>query len=307
VRAGTSDDHLSVVIATHNAHAVIATCLDALARQEPRPARLQIIVSDSSEDGTDQLVRAHYPEIELLHFEAALTLPELRGRAIARATGHVVAILDPYSVAAPDWASAVLSAHARYDAPVIGGTVDLYQPEQRGWLEWTTYFNEYGLFMSPTICGAVDIVPGSNVSYKRAALFDGPRPRYPVFWKTFANQELAARGVPLWLAPDIRVALNKPIRFSEFLRSRYHHGRCYAAMRVEQAGTTMRWARGLSAPLVAPVLLARWTLGFWPKRARRLRWLATMPAQLLLFGSWAYGELCGYLAGSGGACRKLFY
>ena len=35
--------------------------------------------------------------------------------------------------------------------------------------------------------GVTTIVPGCNVSYKRAALFEGDRPRFDVFWKTFVH------------------------------------------------------------------------------------------------------------------------
>ena len=297
---------LSVVIGTHDAAAVIEECLAALEHQN-RPARMEIIVADSSRDGTDRIIQARHPQVQLLHFDAPLTLPELRGRAIARALGRIIAILDPYSIVEPDWAQEVMEAHERLPNLVIGGAVDLYRAAQQRWLAWSIYLNEYGLFMPPCTAGKVTIGPGSNVSYKRTALFDSAAPRHGTFWKTFVNWTAEDAGSPLWLEPRIRVSLHKPIPFRDFLATRYLHGRCFAAMRVQGRGWGVRVLRAASTPLVPALQIARWTRGFWPKGRRRGIYLLTLPLQLALFAMWAWGEFCGYLRGDGGACRQLFY
>ena len=297
---------LSVVIASHNASAVIATCLQALEAQAAIPA-LEVIVADCSTDSTPEIIRRQFPSVRLLSFERPLSLAILRGYGIAEAQGAIIAILDPFSVAAGDWASHVLAAHARHPNRVIGGSVDLYRAESAPYTAWATYLNEYGLFMSPVVGGETWILPGSNVSYKRAALFDGDRVRYPAFWKTFVNWEQEAGGSPLRLEPAMRVELFKPIGFPDFLRTRYHHGRCFAGMRVRDASWPMRMARAGSTILVPPLQLWRWTAGFWPKRRHRGRFVATMPAQFLLFLVWSVGEAWGYLRGTGRACERTYY
>jgi glycosyltransferase involved in cell wall biosynthesis len=297
---------LSVVIASHNSGPVIAQCLDALSTQEGT-SRMEIIVADSSDDGTEEIVRDRFPQVRLLHFAEPLTVPELRAKAIESADGAIVAVLDPYSIAAADWAVKTVAAHRRKDNPVIGGSVDKHADMGQGLLAWTLYFNEYGLFMPPVAGGSTTLVPGSNVSYKRAVLFEGSKARHAVFWKTFVNQETAAAGHALWLDPEIRISLNKPIPFGDYLHTRFFHGRCYAAMRVADSGRANRWLRAASTPLVPILLCARWTRGIWPKRRERLRYLMTLPLQLALFSVWASGELCGYLYGCGGSCRRLYY
>lgn len=296
---------LSVVIASHNAAGAIDSCLSALGPQ--REAGAQVIVADSSTDSTAAIVASRFPWVRLMHFDEPLTVPELRGRAIAASEGGIVAVLDPYAVPASDWARRVIEAHARHPHLVIGGAVDLHAPEQQGLAAWALYFNEYGLFMPPLEEGETWIVPGSNVSYKRAALFDGGTPKYTVFWKTFVNWDAQAAGSRPWLDPSIRVALNKPIPLRQYLLTRYHHGRCFGAMRVEGSGPGVRLARAVTAPAVPFVLLWRWSRGILRKGRHRLRYLATTPAQLLLFCWWAWGEFWGYVAGSGGACRRLYY
>jgi glycosyltransferase involved in cell wall biosynthesis len=301
-----STARLSVVIAAHNAVDVMPTCLAALEGQQ-RDAAVEVIVADSSTDGTPDLVARRFPWVRLLHFDAPLAVPVLRGRGIAAAQGEVIAILDPYSVVASEWVERVLAAHASRTNFVIGGAVDLFEPGSRSLFEWALYLNEYGLFMPPIREGETWIVPGSNVSYKRAALFDGERARYPIFWKTFVNWEIERSGSPLWLAPDVRVALNKPIPFADFLRTRYHHGRCFAGMRLHNADWSRRLRYAASTALLPAVQVWRWSRGFWPKRRHRLRFAATLPLQLAFFAVWAWGEACGYLRGTGRSCEQLFY
>jgi glycosyltransferase involved in cell wall biosynthesis len=295
---------LSVVVASHNAGAVMAKCLEALSRQAGAD-RAEVIVADSSTDETPVIV-GRFACVRLLHFDEPLTIPELRGRAIAAARGGIIAILDPFAIAAENWIGAVLSAHASCASPVIGGAVDLDDEEHQTLVAWALYINEYGLFMTPISPGPTNIVAGCNASYKRAALFDGDTPRYGVFWKTLVNWRI--QGVmPLHLAPDVVVRLSKPVPFRHFLASRFDHGRCFAAMRPDGVGWPARLVRAAAAPLLPPLFLWRWGRAYWSKGRNRAKLIATLPLQLLLFSVWAGGEACGYLAGGGRSCRRLFY
>jgi len=301
-----SQPALSVVIGAHNAAATIEECLAALHAQIAPD--LEIIVAESSDDGTADLIRTRFPHVRVLSFPPTWTLPRLRGEAIAVSRGDVIAVLDPFSIAQRDWSFEVLSAHGRQPHLAIGGAVEPYDPEGQGLWSWTLYINEYGLFMLPLSEGETHILAGSNVSYKRAALFDGQqRPKHDVFWKTFVNREIEASGSPLWLAPGIVVRLNKPIPFGDFFRSRYHHGRCFAAMRSHTANAGERWLRALSFPALPPLLLWRWGRAFAQKHRYlgKLAW--SLPVQLLLFSSWALGECVGYSRGKGLSCGQLYY
>jgi glycosyltransferase involved in cell wall biosynthesis len=297
---------LSVVIGSHNAAGVIEECLQAL-RAQTAPAIHQIIIADSSTDGTDQIVRARFPEVTLLHFTEALTLPQLRARAIAEAQADIIAILDPYSIAESHWSAALASQHQLNPTPVIGGTVDLYQAAHQNFLSWAQYLNEYGMFMPPMLPGPIEILAGSNISYKRESIQNGALSAQGEFWKTFVNDSIRASNLPLWLAPDAMVALQKPIPFVSFLRTRFDHGRCYAGMRRAHLAPGERWLRALTAPLLPFLFIWRWGNRYWRKERYRAKFLYTLPLQLLLFGNWALGEMVGYLVGPGASCKKLFY
>lgn len=297
---------LSVVIAANHAEGVLGECLAALTAQVQPGVAEVIVVAHSAQDAAANL-QARFPSVCWVHLDAPASLAHLRGRGIALAQGEVIAILDPYAIVADNWLEAVRRAHHKHPHWVIGGAVDLDGATERNLLEWALYLYEYGLFMPPVACDAAEILPGCNISYKRAALFEGDTPRYPEFWKTFVNWGVEAGHSALWLEPSILVYLNKPIPFGDFLASRLAHGRCFAAMRTGSAGWGERLARGLSTPLLPWLFVWRWGRLIWRKRRHRTRWLLTLPLQWLLFAAWSLGELAGYLRGAGPSCQRLYY
>lgn len=285
---------------------VIVECLERLVSQAA-PEYLEVIVADGSQDKTADLVESLFPTVRLLRFEERTTLAVLRGRAMALARGDIIAVLDPYSMVKRDWLKRLLEAHAEHANSAIGGAVNLYKAQDQGILTWAQYFNEYGMFMSPVQEGAIEILPGSNISYKRRLLFDGDKPRFTEFWKTFVNVGLDGTEDALWQSPDIVVELWKPVGFGSFLMTRFSHGRCYAGMRCEQASRSVRFMRMATAPLVPLVLQYRWTRRIWPKKLHRYHFVLSLPIQFLLFACWSVGEFTGYLSGAGRSCRKLYY
>lgn len=303
---GAERPQVSVVIAAHNAAGVIGGCLEALLRQEGA-GRLECIVVDCSADGTPALVTARFPGVRLVHLERPANLATMRGRGIALARGEIIAVIDPFSQVDECWLEELLAVHARRPNAVVGGAVDLARAERQGLLTWTIYINEYGMFMPPVNEGPATILPGSNISYKRAVLFDGDKPRYDAFWKTFVNWEIEGEDSQLWLAPAVGVRLDKPVAFGDFLRTRFDHGRCFAAMRTAGASRGQRAVRAMTAPLLPLVLLWRWGSCYWGKGRRRRQLVLTLPLQLLLFANWARGEFVGYVSGAGESCERLYY
>jgi glycosyltransferase involved in cell wall biosynthesis len=300
-----SSCQVSVVIGVHNAAAVIKLCLDTL--QSQIQGNAEIIVADSSTDGTDRIIREQFPAVRLLHFAEPLNLPQLRGKGIEIAKGNIIAIIDPYSIVDPRWLDELIEVHKKRSNLIIGGVVDLFAAEQQNLLAWAIYINEYGMFMNPVEAGEMEILPGSNISYKRSVLFAGDAPKQTEFWKTFVNWDIEQAGSGLWQSPDFLVSLNKPIAFGDFFWSRFEHGRCFAGMRAQKLSVGERILRALTAPLLPGVFLWRWGKRYWRKDRYRSKFLLTLPLQVLLFGNWALGEFVGYLFGAGQSCRRLFY
>lgn len=285
---------VSVVIASHNPGAVMEDCLAALHTHAGGDS-VEVIVSDSSTDGTPDLVRERFPEVRLLKFPAERTLPELRGAGIAEARGERIALLDPYCIARDNW----LVEARQTTASATGGTVEFEDRQPFG--RWATYLAEYAAFLPPLAAGPATELPGNNLVYRREALGNIAALKDSGFWKAAHNERLKNDGHQLWNTPSLCVTLRKPIPVGEFFRSRYHHGRSFAGRRAASL------LRALTAPLLPVLFCYRRTRGFWPKRRYRSRYLAALPLLWLFDCSWAWGELCGYLRGPGRSSQRLFY
>lgn len=297
---------VSIVIAAHNPGPVIGECLAAIETQNAQ-GLAEIIVADSSSDGTAGLVQERFPRVRLLHCAEPRSIPRLRGLGIAAARGDVIAILDPYCIVERQWLQALLALQAARPERIVGGAVELDRADHQGLVRWAEYFCEYAAFMPPLKEGAAGELTGNNIVYPRRVLGDGEALAQSGFWKAFANWRLQAQGGELWSAPSLIVTLRKPIPFMEFLRSRYHHGRCHGALRVSEEFRHQRWWRVLTVPAVPSLTLWRQLHSFWPKRRRRATFVMTIPLLLLFHCSWAWGELWGYLRGPGRSCACILY
>ncbi|GAB4525255.1 MAG: glycosyltransferase family 2 protein [Anaerolineae bacterium] len=103
----------SVVIPNWNGKKFLKTCLDALAKQD-YPHIEVIIVDNASEDGSQDFIKTHYPEVRLIE------LPENRGftgacnAGMQAAQGDVISLLNNDTEVDPHWASAVMDAFSRH-------------------------------------------------------------------------------------------------------------------------------------------------------------------------------------------------
>lgn len=296
---------LSVIIAGNGSGTPIKRCLDSLFAQAD--SDVQVIVAFGQHPALAQELAAYVSRIQLIQRENPTALHVLRAAALRKATGDLIAILDPYSIVANDWIEVVRQTHRAHANQAIGGPVDLDGAAQRGWLDWALYINEYGMFLPPMCEQSMELLPGCNVTYKRSALFEGDAPRSPELWKTFVNDRLLSLGETLLIEPTMIVALDKSIAFSEYLLRRFDHGRCYGAMSSVELSPVARWLRVAAAPLLPFVLLARWSGRFWARGRYRGKLILTLPLQLLTFGWWIAGETVGRVSGAGKSCSRLYY
>ncbi len=301
-----NNPNVSVVLASNNTAAVISDCLTALTAQA-NGASVEIIVADSSSDHTAELVKSGFPVVRLLHFSEPLNVPLLRGAGIAEARGEIIAIIDPYCIVDDQWLARLQALHANQPDAVIGGSVELAEAGEQSIVTWATFLSEYEAFVPPVVAGPAVELTGNNLAYKRQALGDREALANSGFWKSFINKNLRANGHQLWTDPSIAVRLRKPIPFLEFLGSRYHHGRCFAAMRSAETTRLERWLRALTVPMLPALGLFRQTRRFWPKGRYRREFLLAAPLLFLFHVSWAWGELWGYLRGPGRSSSQLFY
>lgn len=117
---------LSVIIPNWNGAKFLPVCLDALAKQTY--PNLEVIVADNaSRDGSQELVRTHYPPVKLIE------LPENRGftgacnAGIQAAQGEFVALLNNDTEVDSGWAAAVVDAFQRHpEAGIVASKMLLF-------------------------------------------------------------------------------------------------------------------------------------------------------------------------------------
>src|SRR3990172_89116 len=123
---------LSVVIASYNSAETIVGCLASLENQST-DKDFEIIVVDSSTDGSAKLVEEKFPGVKLYRFSTRKFCGDARNFGISIAEGEIVAFIDADCIADEDWVNEILKAHkALY--PAIGGSIANGNPESYvGW------------------------------------------------------------------------------------------------------------------------------------------------------------------------------
>lgn len=292
---------LSVIVFSTMPLSEAPSCLGGLTAQQ-RDGEPEIIVVDSSDGEIPKTLVERYPDVAFIRLPGRANIARLLGEALRRAAGDIVAITEAPCAVDASWVSAIEKAHEA-PHPVIGGAVE---PEAlRSALDWAAFFAEYGHFMSPIDEGVVDQVPGINLSLKRQALERGREFVDGEFWKAFWCRRLQAEGTRLWLTPSVVVHYRKTFALRAFLARRFHHGRCYAAMRSRAWSGARRALYAAGSPLLPLVFCARIIKSVAPKNRYRAELIRSFPHVMLAAVSWAVGELCGYLFGAGSSCAEV--
>ena len=156
---------ISVIVPSYNSRRTLARCLDALCVQECE-ADYEILVVDSSDDGTAELVEEKYPQVRLIRY-AKKTLPgKARNRGAREARGSILACTDADCVAPPQW----LRRHylRQRDWDVVGGALSNANP--RSLVGWASYLTEFAGFTPCRKFRPARNLITANVSYKREVL-----------------------------------------------------------------------------------------------------------------------------------------
>jgi GT2 family glycosyltransferase len=285
---------ISVIVPSYRSRHAIPRCLEALRRQE-RPGSYEVIVADSSDDGTADVIAQRFPEAKVLRSAKRLAPGAARNLAIRRAVGEILAFTDADCVPSPDWILEIRKAH-RAPVPAIGGVIASGNPES--YVGWAYYFCKLSRWMPGMKSSHMDEVPTGCLSIKRWAVEQfGPFRETGFSSDTDFCWKLGRAGHAVLFVPSIRVAHVNIEQLGEFCRKLYVHGRAFARMRARQRDFSWprRWLYALLSPLLTVVLFGR-TLrrvvesGAYVREFRRA-------APLVLFGYalWSVGELRGNL------------
>ncbi|MBI4317619.1 MAG: glycosyltransferase [Chloroflexi bacterium] len=293
---------VSVVVTSLNSAGTLKDCLVALERQTAKDG-VEIIVVDSSNDGSRELVHREFPRVKLLAIPYPGSRALMRARGVNAAKGDIVALTEDHCVPREDWLARVVENH-RSPCVAAGGAVENSAENRAAY--WAIYFCEYYRFMPPVRGGPVADIPGSNASYKREALaktdFGGIG-----LWDNLINVQLGSNGGAgnVVSDPSQIVYHNKQEAPLSFLVHRYHFSRCFAGFRVRRARLWKRLLYTALSPSLPVIVLWR-TLGdVWRKGRNRGKLARSLPFLLPFVIGSAAGEFMGYAFGAGESWRKI--
>lgn len=286
---------LSVVVASYNSRATISACLASLRKQAKTPG-LEIIVVDSSDDGTADWVGKIFPEVRLVHLQGRHYPGSARNAALALAQAPVVALVDADCTVPPDWSEKVVAAHQNNPDLAIGGVVA--NVAVAGPVGWASYFCEFSQWMPAGMPRAMDDVAGASMTYKKE-VFE----RYGKFIEgtycsdTEFHWRLKKDGHRIFFTPGIQVTHHSVESLLRYLSHEFAHGRFFARVRCQFGGLSgvRRFVYGMFSPCFFLVVLAR-TLGRVLACAEyRKHLISAWPGLMLGVGCWCAGEAMGYL------------
>lgn len=285
---------LSVVVIGYAPAHLLSACVRAIRSQVAPYGDIEVVVvaPAAHQGSTLGEIHAEVPEFRWLLAPSDYNVARMRGLGIAATTGRVIAMIEGDCLPAPDWVDHALSLPA---AAATGGAVD--PGDFRAAVDWAAYFCEFAKFMSP-LPGEVDQLPGANVVYDRHALPDASQLEREGFYETFVNAGLKTADARRY---DSGLAVTNHRQWSRFtaMATRFHHGRGYAALRVDGYPLSARIPFALKSLALPAVLVGRVLSEGWRRRRFVGRMMFVLPWIVVLSVSWSVGELAGYVAGAG--------
>jgi len=286
---------LSVIIATFNARDTIRPCLRALAGQTVRPF-MEVIVVDSSSDGTAGIVDEEFPWVRRIVFPERKYCGDARNAGLVQARGRIIALTDGDCEAQESWVEEILKAHERNAAPAIGGAIANGNPESP--VGWAAYFCEFSAWMPGGPAGARTDIAGANMSYKGEA-FDRCGTFIPGTYcsDTEFHWRLGREGLGLRFEPSIRVSHRNIPFLGRFLRHEFRHGCSFARVRVKAQRFTAarRAAYALSFGLIAAKIYLQIAARNVENPVYLRHFCVSSPLTLLGVITWSLGEAWGYI------------
>lgn len=216
---------ISIIIPSYNSEKTIARCLHSL-KTQTYEGDYEIIVVDSSEDRTPEIVKDRFPEVYFFHFPQKTDPGTARNYGIEKSHGEIICFIDADCEASPDWLDQLISIHESYPYEAVGGSVENgNDPDAE--VAWAGYMAEFREFLPEYPAREVNHIPTCNISYKRSVFR-----RIGLFNASFYPQEdlefnyrLRRAGGKIFFIPSAKVQHHHRTEFKAFLQHQKRVGR----------------------------------------------------------------------------------
>ncbi len=221
---------VSVILPSYNSENTIAPVLTALQNQS-YGGEYEIILVDSSDDRTPQIVRERFPDITYIHLPQKTDPGTARNLGIKQSTGDPILFIDSDCVAQPEWIEKFVSMHSQSGYAAVGGAV-INGNDPANDVAWAGYMAEFREFIPQQPQREVEHIPTCNISYKRKYLEElgGFNPNYYPQEDLDFNYRLRRAGGKILFFPQALVAHNHRTTVKDFVRHQKNVGVITASM-----------------------------------------------------------------------------
>jgi glycosyltransferase involved in cell wall biosynthesis len=196
---------VSVIIPSYNSEDTISAVLRALHNQTYK-GEYEIILLDSSNDKTPEIVQKEFPDVIFHHFDKKTDPGTARNLGVQKSRGNLILFIDSDCRATSDWIEKIVESHKNHPYAAIGGAV-LNGNDVSSEIAWAGYLAEFREYLPEQQAGIVDHIPTCNLSYKKEA-FMSIEPfnanYYPQEDLEF-NYRLKQQEMQVYLNPEIHV------------------------------------------------------------------------------------------------------
>jgi hypothetical protein len=294
---------LAVILITPDRYETIRKTVEMLRAQTARRQLELVIVSPSAstlEPDGEQL--RDFSWVRTVEVDEFVSTAQARAAGVRAASAPVVAFAEDHSFPEPEWAEALIRAHAD-GWSAVGPDVLNASPESIvGWAD--VLLGQRAV--DPERAQVVDDLPGRNSSYKRDLLLSyGDELDTMLEMETLLHWDLRAHGRELYLETAARTSHVNHGHLPGFVREHFYVGRMFAGQRARRWSRGRRLAYAGAAPLIPIVRLSRILPALRRSSRRHGLFPRVLPPLLLGLAVGAAGEMLGYAAGPGSSGRHI--
>lgn len=214
--AGEPSPEISVIVPAYFGRATIVACLESV-RASAAGHRCEIIVVESSGDGTADLVRTRFPEVRVIVPPGRLSAGAARSEGLRHARGRILLCVDQDCVVPEDWVARLVGLVDRPGVGAAGGSIAVANPGNLpGWcvylLEFFTHIPSRGRVRDD------NYLIGANSAWRAEAIRDGTFPDQTLGEDLLATAEMRRLGFAVLYDPSLAVRHHNREGWGEFLR-----------------------------------------------------------------------------------------
>jgi glycosyltransferase involved in cell wall biosynthesis len=278
----------SVIIPSYNAAGTIVHCLRAILPQA-RECGAEVLLVDSSDDGTKQIVQELFPEVRLVSLSQKTASAVSRNLGSDFAKTDILVFLDADCIPRDGWLREILQSDLD-NSTAVGGSIGVY--DRRNLLGLQLHFLEFSECLPHSPRRYVTRLPSCNLACQRNAFMEAGRfpEEYEISHDMVLTWRLSRLGKMLFQPSACVDHVNKRgLRrvYSYARRLGYWSGLHWTKNSLPRAHLARRRVFLPLLPFVRAILLH---LRLWQcDRALWLLWLMTLPLYLSVTTAWTLG------------------